>query len=838
MLASRVGRHRLELVVAVCAIAALVAVAASTRTTTQTFARSESWRHATGSLAALTASSHVWLEEIFAGDTGNDPQRDVLAPLGHAHVLCEALRFGGTTPMGRVEPVQPANRARVDALCEDLVRLGTLSRQRLAAPGTSRAGTVMDARYDAVFHRIEDNADGLGNDLAATVRSERASAQHLNAGLLLSLLVIFAAMGVMGRRHVRERLVRQRLEALARTDPLTGLANHRHFHERLRAELDRAGRDGTNLALVVLDLDHFAGLNDRRGHRFGDRVLSEIAATIGAGVRASDLVARVARRALRRAAARRHGPRRGGHRRRAPRARRPGAPRRLRGHGLRRRRRRPGRRDRRGRAHRGRRRRARLGQARRPRPDPPLRPARTSAARSLQQRRAEILALLDGEDTMRPVFQPLVDLETAEVAGYEALTRFPGTATAPSTGSSRPAAAGSAGRSRRARSPSRSPPRAAPTAPSSPSTSARPACCPRGRRALPADLDGVVVELTENETADAPGLPGLLDDLRARGALIAVDDAGAGHAGLQQLMSVGRTSSSSTAASSTASPPTRCAPRSSSASSRSPAAPGPTSAPRASRRPRTSPRWPRSASATGRATCSPAPLGRRWGGVDAARGRSRSTRRPRTRARRGLLLSVELVRVALAGPGLGAEPALQPAGRHARRRPAGLRIAGPAAVGRPVAVAAGLDALGLAALLGEVRRPRRVAQALLLVAPRELQQLVERAGLLVDVARRVAERAQAVRDRVEAEVLGLGVGDLVPRAARTTRARPASGGPSSRRRRSGRARSGCSRRTRRGAPPSTTCSSRARAHGAPPRARARAPRGARRGSPTPARPGR
>src|SRR4029079_10398651 len=45
---------------------------------------------------------------------------------------------------------------------------------------------------------------------------------------------------------------------------------------------------------------------------------------------------------------------------------------------------------------------------------------------SLLQRRAEILALLDGEDTMRPVFQPLVDLETADVAGYDALTRLPG----------------------------------------------------------------------------------------------------------------------------------------------------------------------------------------------------------------------------------------------------------------------------------------------------------------------------------------------------------------------------------------------------------------------------
>ena len=70
-------------------------------------------------------------------------------------------------------------------------------------------------------------------------------------------------------------------------------------------------------------------------------------------------------------------------------------------------------------------------------------------------------------------------------------------------------------------------------------------------------------------------------------------------------------------------------------------------------------------------------------------------------------------------------------------------------------------------------------------------------------------------------------GDLVPLAARTTRARPASGAPSSRTRRCGRARSGCSRRTRRGAPPSTTCSSPGRARGARPRARARARRGAR-----------
>ena len=92
-------------------------------------------------------------------------------------------------------------------------------------------------------------------------------------------------------------------------------------------------------------------------------------------------------------------------------------------------------------------------------------------------------------------------------------------------------------------------------------------------------------------------------------------------------------------------------------------------------------------------------------------------------------LVVELVLVALAGPGLGAEAALEAAGAHAGRRAARLRVAGAAALGRAVAVAARLDALGLALLLREVRRPRRVAEAALLVAAREVVQLVERAGL-------------------------------------------------------------------------------------------------------------
>jgi diguanylate cyclase (GGDEF)-like protein len=67
---------------------------------------------------------------------------------------------------------------------------------------------------------------------------------------------------------------------LALTDPLTGLGNHRHFHERLQRELLDARDNGTPLALCLLDVDDFKGINDRFGHPAGDRVLSKVAARL------------------------------------------------------------------------------------------------------------------------------------------------------------------------------------------------------------------------------------------------------------------------------------------------------------------------------------------------------------------------------------------------------------------------------------------------------------------------------------------------------------------------------------------------------------------------------
>jgi diguanylate cyclase (GGDEF)-like protein len=83
-----------------------------------------------------------------------------------------------------------------------------------------------------------------------------------------------------------------RLERVARTDDLTGLANRRAWDEHLSREIARATRNGTPLAIALLDLDHFKQYNDVHGHPAGDRLLKQVAAGWGRAIRATDILAR------------------------------------------------------------------------------------------------------------------------------------------------------------------------------------------------------------------------------------------------------------------------------------------------------------------------------------------------------------------------------------------------------------------------------------------------------------------------------------------------------------------------------------------------------------------
>jgi diguanylate cyclase (GGDEF)-like protein len=91
---------------------------------------------------------------------------------------------------------------------------------------------------------------------------------------------------------LQRSLMHQQLAAAARTDPKTGLLNATAWQREADEEVTRALRTGTQLALLLADVDHFKQVNDSHGHLIGDEVLRALAAELRQQVRESDVVGR------------------------------------------------------------------------------------------------------------------------------------------------------------------------------------------------------------------------------------------------------------------------------------------------------------------------------------------------------------------------------------------------------------------------------------------------------------------------------------------------------------------------------------------------------------------
>ncbi len=111
-------------------------------------------------------------------------------------------------------------------------------------------------------------------------------ASLLAAALTLALVVAWLLRGL--RRQL------QRLRSLAVTDPLTGVANRRHFIQALERELDLGRRHGFPVSVVLLDLDRLGKINRDHGYAVGDEVLFLVAQRLAEHLRDSDLLARTA----------------------------------------------------------------------------------------------------------------------------------------------------------------------------------------------------------------------------------------------------------------------------------------------------------------------------------------------------------------------------------------------------------------------------------------------------------------------------------------------------------------------------------------------------------------
>jgi diguanylate cyclase (GGDEF)-like protein len=145
---------------------------------------------------------------------------------------------------------------------------------------------VLAAPGWALVQWLTEGRDGAWGEMAA----HPWVYGYLLVGATAGFAVFGAMLGV--REDALERLNRQ-LDALAVSDPLTGLKNARYFRARLEEARAAALRAGEPLSVLMLDLDRFKEVNDRFGHPAGDRVLRAVADAIASVVRDGDTAARL-----------------------------------------------------------------------------------------------------------------------------------------------------------------------------------------------------------------------------------------------------------------------------------------------------------------------------------------------------------------------------------------------------------------------------------------------------------------------------------------------------------------------------------------------------------------
>jgi len=107
------------------------------------------------------------------------------------------------------------------------------------------------------------------------------------AGLFISFLVLFVV-----QNNFQLKQTRAELAVLAKTDPLTGIFNRRHFSELVQIDIERTQRLKESSYVILVDIDHFKNVNDTYGHTVGDKVLVEIAKRFKETLRPYDLFAR------------------------------------------------------------------------------------------------------------------------------------------------------------------------------------------------------------------------------------------------------------------------------------------------------------------------------------------------------------------------------------------------------------------------------------------------------------------------------------------------------------------------------------------------------------------
>jgi len=242
---------------------------------------------------AEAASPAAAAEDVLTVAADRPPAPAADAPLALPRVARRASDVGGSRTL--------LQRAAAETLA--LLRdVGLPLPAALTDRGTARPAEVLArGRQAAITERVADRvraAFGLSHTLTAPLRTfdgvigaivlsrREASAWPESARRLLRVAAGETAAALERADSFRAA------EASAATDPLTGLPNRRYFDE-FSSLLATRRRAGDAVAVLMIDIDKFKGLNDTYGHPTGDQVLKSVAGAITAAVRDQDVPARI-----------------------------------------------------------------------------------------------------------------------------------------------------------------------------------------------------------------------------------------------------------------------------------------------------------------------------------------------------------------------------------------------------------------------------------------------------------------------------------------------------------------------------------------------------------------
>lgn len=165
---------------------------------------------------------------------------------------------------------------------------------------TQNTGYLNDVSARALaYQRVQQNllAQKMQNEALErqnqVLRLRQALTEQEARSTRLYALLLLAALTLLVLWLVRVKRLQLRFREMARRDGLTGILNHQHFMQAAEAAVAEQGRSSGNVALALIDLDHFKQINDTHGHVTGDQALRHIVSVVQAWLRPGDLFGRL-----------------------------------------------------------------------------------------------------------------------------------------------------------------------------------------------------------------------------------------------------------------------------------------------------------------------------------------------------------------------------------------------------------------------------------------------------------------------------------------------------------------------------------------------------------------